>query len=344
MKVKKTVTLSVICALMFFMLARTRETSVSVCNALVLCAESLIPSLFPFFVVSGILVNLGFVELFGKILSPVARVLFKTSGSGAVVFVIGIVCGYPTGAKVIAEMYKDKKLKKEEAERLLAFCNNSGPLFVIGAVGSNMLKNHSLGVALYIIHLLSAVFTGILFRYMGNSEKNARLCAIYTENIGRAISKSIESAVVSILNVCGYVVFFSVFCTMVKHVALVSLLEVSMGAKSIVLCGFSERVTFMLLSGILGFGGICVLFQIQSAVSGTGLSLRLYIPGKIFQACVSFVMAFLYVNLFEIKPAFANVTSSVNTVHPVLMMFIICAVYTVFCLMKKCINKNCGSH
>ncbi|MBQ3181544.1 MAG: hypothetical protein IJB50_02165, partial [Clostridia bacterium] len=295
MKVKKVVSLMLLCVLFVFMVLKTQESTECVLTALKLCVNTVIPSLFPFFVLSGLLVNLGFIALFGKILTPISKLLFKTSGKGAVVFVIGIICGYPTGAKVVADMCREKSLTKEEAERLLAFCNNSGPLFIIGAIGTTMLKNHSLGVALYIIHLLSAIFVGVLMGIFAKNEKALPVRDICVLNIGTAFAKSIEGAVKSILNVCGYVVFFSILCAMAKNVFLISILEVTTGAKNLIDCGFSEKITFVLLSAILGFGGICVLLQVQSEVSKAGLSLRLYVLGKILQSLISMAIAFLYV-------------------------------------------------
>ena len=335
MKTKKILSFTLVLLLLVFILVKTDVASGCIKDALFLCAESLVPSLFPFFVMSGLMVRLGMVSVLGKILSPFARILFKTSGKGAVAFVIGIICGYPTGAKVIGDMYKEKSITKSEAERLLAFCNNSGPLFIIGAIGTNMLHNHSLGVALYVIHFLSAVVTGIFLRNKGDNMKSENICDINTKNIGRAISESIESAVGAILNVCGYVLFFSLLCGIAKNVVLVSLLEVTTGAKTLITCGLSDKVLFILLSAVVGFGGVCVLFQVQSAVFGTGLSLKLYIFGKIFQAAVSSVMAFFYVNMFLAEPVFATVSQPVHMVNAVNIFFLISVVLSLVRLTKK---------
>lgn len=335
MKTKKIISAIAVFMILFFLVTETEKVTTCVLDALKLCIGAVIPSLFPFFVLSGLLVNLGFVTLFGKILAPLSKLLFKTSGKGAVVFVIGIICGYPTGAKVVADMCKEKSIKKCEAERLLAFCNNSGPLFIIGAIGTTMLKNHSLGVALYIIHLLSAVFVGVLMGVFAKNEKASPVRDICALNIGTAFAKSIESAVKSILNVCGYVVFFSILCAMVKNVFLISILEVTTGAKVLIAQGFSEKMTVILLSGIIGFGGICVLFQVQSAVCDTGLGLKFYIFGKILQAVISMVLAFLYVNLFEIKPAFAIINTANDISYIPLVLFVVSGFFSLRHLTKK---------
>jgi len=335
MKAKK-ITIFVL-LLMFFLYLITQTEKVTACvvDALSLCVSAVIPSLFPFFVLSGILVNSGLAALFGKILTPVSKFLFKTSGVGAFAFVIGIICGYPTGAKVIADMCKEKRLSQKEASRLLAFCNNSGPLFIIGAVGTNMMHNHSLGIALYMIHFLSAVFVGVLLRSFGKSEISVQKNIICASNISTAVGKSVESAVKSILNVCGYVVFFSIVCAMVKNAILVSVLEVTTGAKMLIAQGFSEKTTFILLSGAVGFGGICVLFQVQGEAVKAGMSLRFYALGKVIQALSSMAMAYMYVNIFEIKPVFSVMSAPESSINSVVIIFLSGAFYSLIRLTKK---------
>lgn len=334
MKTKKIISAIAVFMILFFLVTETEKTTVCVKDALNLCINAVVPSLFPFFVISGLLVKLGFVTVLGKIFSPVSRLLFNQSGKGAVVFLIGIICGYPTGAKVISDIYKEKGFSRDESERLLAFCNNSGPLFLIGAIGTNMFKNHTLGVALYIIHLLSAVFVGVVLKN-NKTKKTTTELDISAKSISQAISESVEGAVKSILNVCGYVVFFSILCAMAKNVFLISLLEVTTGAKNLIACGLGEKITFVLLSGIVGFGGICVLFQVQSAVCDAGLSLKFYVFGKSIQAVISMVLAFLYVNLFEIKPAFAIINTANDISYIPLVLFVVSGFFSLRHLTKK---------
>ena len=122
-------------------------------EAVDICLNTIIPSLFPFFICSGLLVELGFAKWAGKLLSPVLAPIFNIPGSGAVAFVMGILSGYPVGAKCAVDLYRKGECTKEEAERMIAFCNNSGPMFILGAVGAVFLKNEYLGLCLYISHV-----------------------------------------------------------------------------------------------------------------------------------------------------------------------------------------------
>ena len=288
MKTKKTVTLLLICALMFFALAQTREINECVREALTLCVESLVPSLFPFFVISGLLVNLGFVELFGKILSPVARVLFKTSGSGAVVFVIGIICGYPTGAKVIANMYKDNKLKKEEAERLLAFCNNIGPVYFISYALPVIGITTSPVAFLFGMYGLPFLY-GLFLRYTlfsrsipftKNSLQKNKMSADTLPFLA-ALDESVTSALLSIARLGGYMIFFNLlniipaqYLPMQFQDFISCILEISGGLQ------FLQNKSPVFALCALSFGGLSCLAQTYSMVHESGLSIKNYLSHK----------------------------------------------------------------
>ena len=133
-------------------------------EALEMCARLLIPSLFPFFVLSGYLNRVGLPGLLGRLLAPFAVRLFGVSGAGASAFVIGLMGGYPSGAAYIADMERSGSITAREAERLLAFCNNSGPAFIVGAVGLGVFGSVRCGLILYGIHVFAAFLSGLVFR------------------------------------------------------------------------------------------------------------------------------------------------------------------------------------
>ena len=118
-----------------------------------------VPSLFPFLVISELLIGLGFVDFIGVLLEPLMVPIFNVSGKGAFPFAMSITSGYPVGVKLVTRLRKDKKISKSEAQRLLSFSSTSGPLFMIGAISTGMLNNplisplivypHYLGCLLY---------------------------------------------------------------------------------------------------------------------------------------------------------------------------------------------------
>lgn len=329
-------------ALLCGLIIKTEEVTQGVNEALLLCVSAVIPTLFPFFVISGIMVNTGMISVLGKFVAPVARYIFGISGKGAVAFLMGLLCGYPTGAKVIADMYKNGCFRKKEAESLLAFCNNSGPLFVIGAVGTKMLGSHLSGIILYAIHALSAIISAVAFGLFSKRKKEKEKEIFSAVNMGEALAKSVEQAVLSILNVCGYVVFFACITTLIKPYIrdcfLLSLIEVTAGAKGLVMCGLNHAKLMVLLSGAVGFGGVCVLFQVMSAVSAVGLSVKKYLIGKTFQAVVAMTIAKIFVSFCDTIPVYASVTTAHQTSQlfsVVMFVFLICGIFTLRRLTKR---------
>lgn len=342
MKYKKILMTALLFLAIFALIAKTEIVTDAAKDALLLCATAVIPALFPFFVLTGLMVNCGIVTMLGKFLSPVADKLFKTSGTGAVVFVIGILCGYPTGAKVISELYISGKLSKDESERLLAFCNNSGPLFVIGAVGTGMLGNKNLGILLYCIHVISAIITGVFLSLFAKEQDNTIKVNTNTQSFGEAFTQSVEGAVKSIVNVCGYVVFFCCLIAVIKPyipgVFINSLFEVTVGAKDIISSGLKNNEMLTLLSGTIGFGGVCVLFQVKGAVVRAKLSSVCYLFGKTLQMTVSMALMRIYMltnrNVTVFAPASkAHMTFQVSYV--IFFVFLLCAVFTLRRLTKR---------
>ena len=154
----------------------TRETSQAAADGVALCAQVLIPSLFPFFVVSSLCVQTGLAALAGRAFEKPMRFLFGVPGVCAPAFVLGLVGGYPVGARTAISLYEQGACTKAEAERLLAFCNNSGPAFILGAVGASMLGGTGAGALLYATHVLASVTVGVLFSFVraGRAQRSGR--------------------------------------------------------------------------------------------------------------------------------------------------------------------------
>ena len=317
----KTLAFYFLIAFLILLLAINSKTSVaSAKEALILCYRALIPSLFPFFVLSGILIRTGFVKVLGEVLSPLVRAMFNISGEGAFAFAIGIISGYPMGAKVVAELYREGIIAENEAERLLGFCNNSGPLFIIGAIGVGMFGDSALGMKLYLIHILSAVFVGFFFKWFGVKKIAKKELGIKSmvgiqlrkvisgkrQSFGKILSETVSSSVNTMMLICGFVVLFSVVtdCLMPIIDALITneaiklfgngMLEITAGISKI-----SEYIKMLpdfkmqMISFLLGFGGICVHLQVLGVISGSGLKMRTYIFGKVLQAFFALIIAFV---------------------------------------------------
>ena len=212
-------------------------------RAVSLCTQLLIPSLFPFFVVSTLLVQLGYADALGRVFGPVMRTLFRVNGRCAAAFLLGAVGGYPVGARTAIALYREGACSRTEAERLLAFCSNSGPAFVLGTVGSLFGAGVSglggpgglgglgglagPGLRLYATHLAASVLIGIGFRFWryADGPSDAVLPAASHDRVSAlpaagpakeptsfssALVRSVSGAVIAVAKLCGFVVLFAV--------------------------------------------------------------------------------------------------------------------------------------
>ncbi|MBQ7794301.1 MAG: sporulation protein [Clostridia bacterium] len=286
-------------------------------GAMTMCADVLCPSLFPFFVCSGLLVYSGFCEVLSKIFRPVMRPLFNVSGSGAAAFVLGIISGYPIGAETACRLYENGSVTKNECERLLAFCNNSGPLFILGSVGVAVYHSPKIGAMLYFVHILAAFTVGIIFRFYRKGESVGE--PLYTQRTETALadmfSKALSGSVTSILTVCGAVVFFSVVANLIADLipdrtwrtVFVALSELTSGIKGISDSELSQGMKVILSAATAGFAGACVHLQVMSVAHGKRLSLRPYIIGKVCHAMLSALYMSILLRFFPLtKTVFAS--------------------------------------
>jgi len=308
-------------------------------EAISLCIRVIIPSLFPFFVCSSLLIETGGAQKIGRWLSFVMRPLFNVPGSAGIAFVLGILSGYPVGAKCGVDLYERNLCTKAEAQRIVCFCNNSGPLFIIGSVGAGMIFSQSTGLLLYAIHVLSAISTGLVFRFYKKNERMTLKCAEYrisaseSRSMGEAFANSVSRAVELIFYVCGFIIFFGVFMVILEHFKVIAALQsllcfvgVPPEASRALCYGFFEistgavraaslpvgQLRLVILSAILAWSGISVILQVAGILQVSGLSARVFVASKLVQAAFAAFYALALTHLpIGSAPVFVYENSSI---------------------------------
>lgn len=267
-------------------------------EALRLCARSVIPSLFPFMVVTSVLLSLGFGELAAPWLAGLMEPLFRVPGAGSAALLLGLVGGYPIGAQTAAELYRDGLVSREEAERILAFCNNSNPVFLISVLGAGVFGSVRAGVWIWLIHVFSALLTGLAFRGTGAGARPSRTAdrpVFRAMGLIPAFVGAVRSSVSGMLSVCGFVAFFYVLAHPLAALGgrlgpcLVGITELF----SLTPLLTPDRFGFILAAGAAGWGGISVLCQTLAVLEGSGLRLRNCLLGKAVQGLLSLLLAAL---------------------------------------------------
>lgn len=251
-------------AFVLALLSRPAPAASAVREGLQLCAETVIPSLFPFFVAVSLIIRMGVVS--GRGLSWLMGPLFGLSGTCALPMVAGLVGGYPSGARTAAQLWKQGELSREEAEQCLGFVNNCGPAFVISYVGVGIFGSSRVGVVLYIIHVLSALATGVL---LGRRRSRERAAAgpvrPQTVSVGKAVTEAVASSVEAVLRICGFVVVFSTASALLALPApVLGAVEMVSGLAALPVTGEG----LVMASGILAWGGLSVHCQTMAVLEG----------------------------------------------------------------------------
>lgn len=143
--------------IIFFTIIFSKKIFIEAQGAFMLWVNNVIPSLLPFFICIELLKETPIFYCLGKLLTPIMKPLFNVPGCGALALCMGMASGYPVGAKVASELYAHNECSKIEAERLIAFTNSSGPMFIIGAVGTGMFGDEKIGLLLLITHFLASI-------------------------------------------------------------------------------------------------------------------------------------------------------------------------------------------
>ena len=238
---------------------------------------------------------MGFGDLTASVLSGLMEPLFRIGGPGSAALVLGLLGGYPIGAKTAGELYQSHALSRQEAERLLTFCNNCSPVFLISVLGSGIFGSVRAGVWLLLIHVGSALLVGLLFRGTSSacSQDMSRSCTFQAISPVQAFVSAVDGALRSVLSVCAFVTFFYVLSRPLSSLG---------GPAGALLVGMTElfsltplltpdRFGFILAAGAAGWGGLSVLCQTAAALEGSGLRLRYYLAGKALQGLFSALLA-----------------------------------------------------
>ena len=283
----------------FVLVLRNADAAVEYMGrGLTLCAKTVIPSLFPFMVISELLVSSGAGEALGRLFSGIMRRVFGISGAGASAVFLGSMCGFPVGARTAVGLYDRGVISKAECEHLLTFTSSPSSAFLITAVGVSLYNSRALGVTLYCVVLGCGLLTGFLMRFFLRSPaepaehphfpSGLRACGVET------FTGAVSGAATGMLTVCAYVIFFS---------ALTGALGCAPWVRSeagkwgyTLLCGFLEMTggigqasalsgdTGLILTAVFaGWSGVSVHCQVMTLCGGRGLSFKPYLLAKALQ-------------------------------------------------------------
>ena len=245
-----------------------------------ICLKAVVPSLLPFMLLSSMAVESGWGLRLGRLLSPVLRPLLGLDAAASMCFATGLIGGYPCGAMTAARSVESGYMTRSQGERALAYCNNSGPLFIVGTAGAAVYGSTRVGMLLYLCHVFGAVAAAFIF---GRGQRSASVPALArAPGIGTLAGKAARESGAAIVSVCALVITFSAVIEALhlsRFPLLVGVAEVSRGVREL---GPYGAKALPLAAAYLSWGGLSVHLQTE-AVTG-GLSKKYYYAGKIISA------------------------------------------------------------
>jgi sporulation integral membrane protein YlbJ len=347
---------AIFCLLVAYIIIYPGEAFSAALDGLMLWFNVVCPALLPFFICVEILIGLGIVSLFGSAFKTLMGPVFNVPGEGSFGFFMSISSGYPVGAKITAKLCEEKLCTLTEGQRLLNLCSTSGPLFIIGAVATGIMNNPALGFFLALSHYLSAVTIGFFMRYYGKektSRKSVRMSSPIADMlnyrnkdgrpIGMLMGDAVKSGVNLILMIGGFIIFFSVITNMLKISGFLSWLslimsriipfdsitpemisslfigfmEVTNGARECASLHIPLIYKTVLVSFMIGFGGLSVNAQVMSIISETKLKFKTYLFFKLIQgvaaAIYSYILVVWFSDLQVFNPNYSAETGLWNT-------------------------------
>lgn len=308
------------CSLLIF----SKQNLTAAKSGILLWADSVLPALLPFFIATELLGYTYIISLIGKLLNKIMRPLFNVPGEGAFALIMGIISGYPIGAKIVSKFREENTCTKEEGERLLAFTNNSGPLFIVGTVGISLFGDTTIGIILLFTHILACLSVGIIFRFWKKNKTEKNIFSNYNiqsnkkiinvSNLGEILKTSIMNSINTIVMIGGFVVLFSVIISILQNTKCLAILSITLTPLFNLLhipheliystiTGFIEltngikdisqipiknlNISITISAFLLGFGGISILLQVFSIISKSDVSIKAYILGKLLHGTLA---------------------------------------------------------
>lgn len=293
-----------------------------------MCIRTVIPSLFPFLALSGLISSCLLGQRIG-FLQPITRFCKIPNGAESLL-VLGFLTGYPIGAQLITQAYRDKKISAVTARRMLGFCNNAGPAFLFGML-SPLFANSTTVWVLWVVHILSALLVSCILPASKVTSTTISPCNT------KSFPESLQYAPKVIAGICGWVVLFRIllgFCNRwflwlfppAIQVLISGLLELANGC--VLLQNIpQEGVRFLLAATILSFGGLCVGMQTVSVT--TGLGTGWYFPGKVLQTVISLLLCTF------LQPILFSASESIILPLPFLLALVFILLAFIYALYRK---------
>ena len=264
--------------------------------------KNIMPSLFPMFIISSILVEIDIPKVLGNIFKKPMNILFKTKGEGAFIFFMSMITGFPSSAKYINDLLNKKQINTKDAQKILMFSFFSNPLFIVNTVGIMFLKSQKIGIMLLISHILGNIIIGIIFKNYNQTKsiQNTKInnlkylnTKINNTNLFKVLITSIKTSIETLINIFGIITFFLIIINIlfktknIITIPLIGILEMTSGLKYLSISNIDYNIKVLLSMFLISFGGFSVHFQIMSILHKKKVKYLPFLISRIIHGIIS---------------------------------------------------------
>ncbi len=287
-------------ALLLYMLLFPKKVLADSLAGLDLWFHTVLPSLLPFMILSNVLIGANVVSQLMRPFSGFFRNVLGLSPEGGYAWLLGLFCGFPMGARLTGDMYRQHRISREEAGYLLTFANQSSPMFLSTYVVLHGLGDSTMTLPVFVIFYASAFLTSLVFRIrsrrFGLPPSKPKKEVPEQTSYGNLLDTSIMNGFEIITRLGGYIILFSILAGIVLqlpaplHTAapfLSGLTEITTGIHTISGTTLPLQVKFTAIVCCTAFGGFSTVAQTSCMLNGTGLSIFTYLKGKLVNAAVA---------------------------------------------------------
>lgn len=285
------------------LLVKSGEVKTSILMSFELWKNNLFPYLFPFFIISDLLINLNFINIINKYFEKFMYKIFKINSASSFVFFMSIISGIPSNSKYISSLIKNNQMDEYEAQKVLLFSHFCNPLFILGFIAS-LLNNRKIALLILFSHYTTNIIIALLFRNFHINKLTKGNFKRTTNNFLKTISSSILNSINTLLLILGVITFFSCITTLINlnisspiiKSIICGIFEITQGINQINLLNISLKLKATLITFIISFGGLSSHMQVMSILEDTHISYRPYLYSRILHAFISSIIVYLLIN------------------------------------------------
>ena len=297
----KNILITIILLIILYYIIKEKEIiKISIFYGINIWLNYLIPSLFPFFVLSDIIINYNITSYIPKHLKKIIKKVFNITDNMLTILLLSIISGFPSCARNIKTMYEEKNIDDDEANHLLMFSHFSNPIFILVTIPLILNINNS--YIILISHYISCFIIAFFIKNKFKHKESIKINNSNKINFENILIASINKSVDSLLTICGIIVTFYLLSTTIVDIFnlneysslfIKGIIEITSAIDTLKNLNLNKEYIAVITTCFLSFGGLSIHFQTKSFLLNTNIKYEYFYIGRIIQTIISGIICFI---------------------------------------------------